>query len=68
MLKNGELIKDIESHAEKLIEQYKESKKVLIGVNKYPNKDDKELVISSNNSKATSEPNTLTELIISSML
>jgi methylmalonyl-CoA mutase len=68
ILKNGELIKDIESHAEKLIEQYKEGKKVLIGVNKYPNKDDKELVISSNNSKATSEPNTLTELIISSML
>jgi methylmalonyl-CoA mutase len=68
MLKNGELIKDIESHAEKLIEQYKEGKKVLIGVNKYLNKDDKELVITNKNSEATSEPNTLTELIISSML
>lgn len=68
LLHNGDMIKEIEANAEKLIEQYRESKKILIGVNKYPNKNDKELCVSVKEPKATSEPNTLTELIISSML
>lgn len=68
LLHNGEMIKEIESNAEKLIDQYRNNTKVLIGVNKYPNKNDKELAIATKDTKATSEPNTLTELIVSSML
>jgi methylmalonyl-CoA mutase len=68
LLHNGEMIKDIESNAERLIEEYRNNKKVLIGVKKYPNKNDKELAILTKDAKATSEPNTLTELIVSSML
>ncbi|GIV44753.1 MAG: methylmalonyl-CoA mutase [Bacteroidia bacterium] len=68
LLHNGEMIKDIESNAEKVIEEYRKNKKVLIGVNKYPNKNDKELSIDTKDTEATSEPNTLTELIVSSML
>lgn len=68
LLHNGEMIKDIESNAERLIEEYRNNNKVLIGVNKYPNKNDKELTIVTKEPKATAEPNTLTEIIISSML
>lgn len=67
-LQTGQIIKEIERNAEKIIEEYKENKKVLIGVNKYPNKNDNELNISNDLSIATPEPNTLTELVISSML
>lgn len=67
-LLSGEMIKEIENNAEQLIEQYSENKKVLIGVNKYLNQNDKELKVALNSSKAVSEPNTLNELILSSML
>lgn len=67
-LYTGQMINEIERNAEKMIEEYRNNKKVLIGVNKYPNNNDKELNISNDLSIATPEPNTLTELVISSML
>ena len=67
-LKSGEMIKELENNAAELIEHYRENKKVLIGVNKYLNNNDKELNVNLKYSLAVSEPNTLNELILSSML
>jgi methylmalonyl-CoA mutase len=68
MLQNGEMIKEIETEAEKLIKEYAENKKVLIGVNKYPNKNDKELSIENTFPVSVSEINTLNELMISKIV